>query len=110
MKLINPITILQFKTNNYLKKKTDAKRMLYKKQRNYCVPLLGKSKTNYTNLDEKKVSSNKLFWKVTKPSISDKSCVEEQKYSNFDPVINDAKDPTLRTILNYKDHPNVLAV
>ena len=53
--------------------------MLYKKQRNYCVSLLRKSKTNYyANLDEKKVSDNKLFWKVIKPSFSYKSCVKEQ--------------------------------
>ena len=65
--------------NNYLKNKTNANRMLYKKQRNYCVSLLRKSKTNYyANLDEKKVSDNKLFWKVIKPSLSDKSCVKEQ--------------------------------
>ena len=39
--------------------------MLYKKQRNYCVSLLRKSKTiNYANLDEKK--------------SCDKSCVKEQ--------------------------------
>ena len=30
--------------NNYLKNKTDANRMLYKKQRNYCVSLLRKVK------------------------------------------------------------------
>ena len=65
--------------NNYLKNKTDANRMLYKKQRNYCVSLLRKSKTNYyANLDEKKVPDNKLFWKVIKPSLSDKSCAKEQ--------------------------------
>ena len=65
--------------NNYLKNKTDANRMLYKKQRNYCVSLLRKSKTNYyANLDAKKVSDNKLFWKVIKPSLSDKSCAKEQ--------------------------------
>ena len=65
--------------NNCLKKKTDANRMLYKKQRNYCVSLFKKSKTNYyANLDEKKVSDNKLFWKVIKPSLSDKLCVKEQ--------------------------------
>ena len=53
--------------------------MLYKKQRNYCGSLLRKSKTNYyANLDEKKVSDNKLFWKAIKPSLSDKSCVKEQ--------------------------------
>ena len=33
--------------NNYLQNKTEANRMLYKKQRNYCVSLLRKSKTNY---------------------------------------------------------------
>ena len=32
----------------------------------------------YTNVDEKKVSDNKLFWKVIKPSLSDKSCVKEK--------------------------------
>ena len=59
--------------NNYSKNKTDANRMLYKKQRNYCVSLLRKSKVNYyANLDEKKVSDNKPFWKVIKPSLSDK--------------------------------------
>ena len=53
--------------------------MIYKKQRNYCVSLLRKSKANYyANVDEKKVSDNKLFWKVKKPSLLDKSCVKEQ--------------------------------
>ena len=87
------------------------------------------------------MSDNKLFWKVIKPSFSDKSCVKEQinlaekgeilktdletakvlntffgnivknldinQYSNFDPVINIVKDPTLRAILKYKDHPSI---
>ena len=48
--------------------------MLYKKQINYCISLLRKSKTNhYANLEDKKLSDNKFFWKVTKPSFSDKS-------------------------------------
>ena len=65
--------------NNCLKNKSDANRMLYKKQRNYCVSLLRNSKTNYyANLDDKKQSDNKLFWKVIKPSFSDKSCAKEQ--------------------------------
>ena len=131
--------------NNYLKNKTDSKRMLYKTQRNYCVSLLRKSKTNYyANLDAKKVSDNKLFWKVIKPSLSDKSCAKEQinlvekgeilktdletaevlntffgnilknleinQCSNFNPVINHVKDPTLRAVLKYKDHPSILAI
>ena len=58
-------------TKNYLKNKTNTNRMLYKMQRNYCVSLLRNSKTNYfANLDKKKVSDNKLFWKVIKPSKS----------------------------------------
>ena len=53
--------------------------MIYKKQRNYCVSLLKKSKANYyANLDGKKVSDNKLFSKVIKPSLLDKSCAKEQ--------------------------------
>ena len=64
--------------NNYLKNKTDANRKLYRKQRNYCVSLLRKCKYNYyASLEEKKKSDNKLFWKVIKPSVSDKSCVKE---------------------------------
>ena len=52
--------------SNYVKNKTDSNKVLYKKQRNYCVSLLSKSKTNYyANLDAKKVSaileSNKTF-------------------------------------------------
>ena len=89
------------------------------------------------------MSDNKLFWKVIKPSLLDKSCAKEQinlvekgeilktdletavlytflrdivknleinQYSNFDPVINHVKDPTLRAILKYKDHPSILAI
>ena len=52
-------------TNNYSKNKTDTNRMLYKKQRNYCVSLSRKSKTKYyVNLYEKDVPDNKPFWKV----------------------------------------------
>ena len=40
--------------NNYLKNKSDANRMLYKKKRNYCIYHLRKSKTNYyANLEVK---------------------------------------------------------
>ena len=61
------------------KNETEANRISYEKQRNCSVSLLRKSKTNYyANLDEKKVSDNKLFWKVIKPSLSDKSSVKEQ--------------------------------
>ena len=65
--------------NNYLKNKTDANRMLYKKQRNYCVSLLEKVKQIIVLTQIRiKVSDNQLFWKVIKPSLSDKSCAKEQ--------------------------------
>ena len=67
--------------NNYLKNKTDTNRMLYKKQSNCCVSLLRKSKTNYyANLDEKKMPNNKLFWKVIKLLLLDKSCQRANQF------------------------------
>ena len=36
--------------------------------------------------------------------------LEINQYSNFDPVINHVKDPTLRAILKYKDHPSILVI
>ena len=36
--------------------------------------------------------------------------LEINQYSNFDPVINHVKDPTLRAILKYKDHPSILEI
>ena len=36
--------------------------------------------------------------------------LEINQYSNFDPVINTVKHPTLRAILKYKDHPSILAI
>ena len=51
----------------------------YIRSKETTVSLLSKSKTNYyANLDEKKVPDKKLFWKVIKPSLSDKSCVKKQ--------------------------------
>ena len=35
--------------------------------------------------------------------------LEINQYSNFDPVMNNVKDSTLRAILKYKDHPSILA-
>ena len=51
-------------------KKTNKK---YSKQRNYCVSLLRKSKSNYFgNLNEKNVNDNEAFWKTINPFLSDK--------------------------------------
>ena len=44
-----------------------------KRQRNYCVKLLRKTKMEYfQNMDVNKVSDNKMFWKTVKPRFSNK--------------------------------------
>ena len=57
----------------YLKNKTPLNWLEYEKQRNSCVSLFRKQrKAFYSCLDVKAVVDNKVFWKVVKPSFSDK--------------------------------------
>ena len=65
--------------NKYIKNNNEENRNLYAKQRNYCVSLLRKTKkAYYENLDEKKVSDNKLFLKTVTPSLSKKFNARER--------------------------------
>ena len=48
--------------NKYLRNKIDENKRTYTKQRNYCVSLLRKSKTEYySNLDIKNIATTKRF-------------------------------------------------
>ena len=101
-------------------------------------------KAYYENLDERKVSDNKPFWKRIKLSLSKKfnarkrisfsengEMVKTEKetaeifndffrnfvknlnisqYSDFDPIIENVKDPTLKAILKYEKHPSILVI
>ena len=101
-------------------------------------------KVYYKNLDERKVSDNKLFWKTVKPSLFEKFNARERiswienveivkteketaeifnslfgnivknvnisQYSDFDPIIENVKDLTIKGILRYKKHTSVLAI
>ena len=59
--------------NKYLRNKTDENKRKSKKQRNYCVSLLRKTKREYySNLDVKNITDNKTFWKTVKRLLSDK--------------------------------------
>ena len=59
--------------NAYLKDKTRAARIAYKKQRNLRVSILLKSKKCYCeNLDTKNITDNKKFWGTLKPFFSNK--------------------------------------
>ena len=43
------------------------------KQQKHCVSLLRKTKGEYySNLDEKNICENKIFWKIVKPVLSKK--------------------------------------
>ena len=51
--------------------------MLYKRQRNKCVSLRGKCiKTYFVDVTQNGVLNNKNFWKVIKPFLTNKGCIE----------------------------------
>ena len=53
--------------------------LAYKRQRNYCVKLLIRSKKDvYNNLNVKKVTDNKHFQKPMKPHFTDKILKDEK--------------------------------
>ena len=59
--------------NEYLKDKTRAARIAYKKQRNLCVSILRKSKKcYYENLDTENMTDNKKLGGTVKPLFSNK--------------------------------------
>ena len=57
--------------NNFLKDRSEENKRKYSKQRNYCASLLRKSKSLYfEDLNEKKISDNKTYWKIIYPFYS----------------------------------------
>ena len=59
--------------DRFLKNRSNRNRDLFRKQRNLCVSLLRKCKKDYfSNLNEKKITDNKRFWKTVKPLLSNK--------------------------------------
>ena len=60
--------------NIYNNSRTEGNWENYKKQRNVCVNLLRKTKTEYfKKLNVKNLSENRKFWKTIKPFFSNKS-------------------------------------
>ena len=59
--------------NKYYKKRTEENKRLYNRQRNYCTSLLKRIKKEYfENLDDKKVTDSRKFWKIVSPFFSNK--------------------------------------
>ena len=59
--------------NNFLTSRTKEIRVLYTKEETNACLFQEMLKKYYGNLDEKKVTDNKQFWKTIKPLISNKS-------------------------------------
>ena len=63
----------------YIKNCSDNSKHEYEKQKNYCISLLWKTKTNYyANLNEKDLTDNKQFCRTVKPFLSGKINLSEK--------------------------------
>ena len=118
-------------TQQILKNNNEENRKLYAKQRNYCVSLLTKTITNFfwkavkPSLSEKfnareriSLSENGKIVKTEKETAEVfnnffgnivKNLYISQ-YSDFDLIIENVKDPTLKAILKYEKHSSILAI
>ena len=114
--------------NKLLKDRSEENKKKYSKQRNYCVSLLRKSKSDYFgNLNEKNINDNKTFWKTIKPFLSDKVRLANKitlmknketimgdynttEYSNCEPLANNISDSILKCVVKYRNHPSILAI
>ena len=81
-KELNKAIMLRSRLRNaYLKDKTRAARIAYKKQRNVCVSILRKSKKcSYENLDAKNITDNKRFWGYLETSFLKQSKIKHLHY------------------------------
>ena len=63
--------------NRFCKTPTEGNEKLYKKQRNKCVSIRKKSIRNHFNkIANKKVVTNRNFWKIIKPFLTNKGYLE----------------------------------
>ena len=59
--------------NRFLKNPTTENRLIYNRQRNFCLSLLRKEKREYfANLNEKDINDSRTFWHIVKAFLSDK--------------------------------------
>ena len=86
--------------NIYLKIRSPNNRTNYVKQRNFCVNLLRKTKSNYyNNLNIDDITDNRKFWKMVKPCFTDKVNTNEQiTLVDNDKIISDSS--TVADVMN----------
>ena len=88
--------------NKYLKSKSLTDRKNYNIQRNFCKKLLRTTKKEYfNNLDTKKITDNKTFWRTVVPTFSNKNLKSDKIILNEDgKTISDEKE-LCRTFSTY---------
>ena len=88
--------------NKYLKSKSLTDRKKYNIQRNFCKKLLRTTKKEYfNNLDTKKVTDNKTFWRTVVPTFSNKNSKSDKIILNEEgKTISDEKE-LCRTFSTY---------
>ena len=63
--------------NKYLKNPSEVNEKLYKSQRNKCVSIRKKSiKQYFSNITSKGIVTNREFWKIMKPFLTNKGCFD----------------------------------
>ena len=78
--------------NRYIKRRTEENLKAFKKQRNFCIKLLRKRKSDYfRNLNLGNLTDNRKFWKTVKPVFSNEiqtsssvTLIEDGKMINDD--------------------------
>ena len=86
--------------NKYINMPTEANERNYKKYRNYCVNLFKREKRKYfDDIDIKKLTDNKKFWKTVNPLFSDRQTqdrkivlVEGENIISEDKAVADTMD------------------
>ena len=96
--------------------------LAYKRQRNYCAKLLKRSKKDfYNNLNVKKVTDNKHFWKTIEPNFTDKNLkdekivlVEDDKVitgeTDLAKIFKDHFKLVVNAIKNFSKRPSILKI
>ena len=81
--------------NKFCKNQTKENEEIYKKQRDKCVKLRKKSiKLYFSKITQNGIVTNKNFWKVIKPFLTNKGCIDGNEISivNGDEIISDEKE------------------
>ena len=80
--------------NKYRKDNSARNLFAYKRQRNLCVKLLGKSKkVFYNNVNVKRITDNKIFWQTIEANFTDKTLKDERAtLADRDKFITEERD------------------